>query len=104
MIGTGFQIGFVAMSAFDSTCFKNTRTLWMAFMSLIAPVGAIMMRQIDPDLIWARSMGYCLIFAFSANFPLTMAMVISNTFGFTKKNDDNCSSMSFTGSFEVQAN
>ncbi|KAL4782216.1 major facilitator superfamily domain-containing protein [Aspergillus varians] len=85
MIGTGFQIVFVGMSAFGSTYFKNTRTYWMAWNSVLALVGSIMIRQIDPAQIWARFMGYCLIIAFSANFPLTMAMITSNTGGFTKK-------------------
>ena len=85
MIGTGFQIVFVAMSALGSTYLKNTRTYWMTFNSTMALIGTIMIRQINPELIWARFMGYCLIIAFSASFPLTMVMITSNTAGFTKK-------------------
>ncbi|KAL2817901.1 putative MFS allantoate transporter [Aspergillus cavernicola] len=85
MIGTGFQIVFVAMSAIGSTYLKNTRTYWMSFNTIIALIGSIMIRQINPEHIWARFMGYCLIIAFSANFPLTMTMITSNTAGFTKK-------------------
>ncbi|KAL2828775.1 major facilitator superfamily domain-containing protein [Aspergillus cavernicola] len=85
MIGTGFQVVFVFMSAFGSTYLTNTRTYWMTFNSIIALIGSVMIRQIEADHIWARFMGYCLIIAFSANFPLTMAMITSNTAGFTKK-------------------
>ncbi|KAJ5398829.1 Major facilitator superfamily domain general substrate transporter [Penicillium sp. CMV-2018d] len=85
MIGTGFQIVFVAMSAIGSTYLKNTRTYWMTFNTIMALIGTVMIRQINPDYIWSRFMGYCLIIAFSANFPLTMTMITSNTAGFTKK-------------------
>ncbi|PYI07546.1 MFS general substrate transporter [Aspergillus sclerotiicarbonarius CBS 121057] len=85
MIGTGFQIVFVAMSALGSTYLKNTRTYWMTFNSIMALIGSVMIRQINAEFIWARFMGYCLIIAFSASFPLTMVMITSNTAGFTKK-------------------
>lgn len=85
MIGTGFQIVFIIMSAIGSTYLKNTRTYWMTFNTVMALIGTVMIRQINPDYIWSRFMGYCLIIAFSANFPLTMAMITSNTAGFTKK-------------------
>ncbi|KKK14657.1 hypothetical protein P175DRAFT_0484744 [Aspergillus ochraceoroseus IBT 24754] len=85
MIGTGFQVVFVLMTAYGSTYLKNTRTWWMTFNTIIALIGTVMIRQIDAAHIWARFMGYCLIIAFSANFPMTMAMITSNTAGFTKK-------------------
>ncbi|CAI7629751.1 unnamed protein product [Penicillium glandicola] len=85
MIGTGFQIVFVAMSAIGSTYLTNTRTYWMLFNTVTALVGTVMIRQINADYIWSRFMGYCLIIGFSANFPLTMAMITNNTAGFTKK-------------------
>ncbi|CAI7593544.1 unnamed protein product [Penicillium crustosum] len=85
MIGTGFQIVFVIISAIGSTYMKNTRTYWMTFNTIMALIGTVMIRQINPDYIWSRFMGYCLIIAFSANFPLTLAMITSNTAGFTKK-------------------
>ncbi|KAL2850145.1 major facilitator superfamily domain-containing protein [Aspergillus pseudoustus] len=85
MIGTGFQIVFVVVSTLGSTYLTNTRTYWMAFNSTIALIGSVMIRQIDAAHIWARFMGYCLIIAFSASFPITMAMITSNTAGFTKK-------------------
>ncbi|KAF4764718.1 Major facilitator superfamily domain general substrate transporter [Penicillium solitum] len=85
MIGTGFQIVFIIISAIGSTYLKNTRTYWMTFNTIMALIGTVMIRQINPDYIWSRFMGYCLIIAFSANFPLTLAMITSNTAGFTKK-------------------
>ncbi|KAJ5825294.1 Major facilitator superfamily domain general substrate transporter [Penicillium riverlandense] len=85
MIGTGFQVVFVTISALGSTYLKNTRTYWMTFNTIMALIGTVMIRQINPEQIWARFMGYCLIIAFSANFPLTMTMITSNTAGFTKK-------------------
>lgn len=85
MIGTGFQIVFVMVSTIGSTYLTNTRTYWMFFNTIMALIGSVMIRQIDPAHIWARFMGYCLIIAFSANFPLTMTMISNNTAGFTKK-------------------
>ncbi|KAJ5652981.1 hypothetical protein N7507_010407 [Penicillium longicatenatum] len=85
MIGTGFQMVFVVISTIGSTYLTNTRTYWMTFNTTMALIGTIMIRQIDSDYIWSRFMGYCLIIAFSANFPLTMTMITSNTAGFTKK-------------------
>ncbi|KAJ5578610.1 uncharacterized protein N7459_007574 [Penicillium hispanicum] len=85
MIGTGFQIVFVAMSTIGSTYLANTRTYWMLFNTIMALIGSVMIRQIDAEHIWARFMGYCLIIAFSASFPLTMTMISNNTAGFTKK-------------------
>lgn len=85
MIGTGFQIVFVAASTLGSTYLTNTRTYWMLFNTTMALIGSIMIRQVEEEHIWTRFMGYCLIIAFSANFPLTMTMITSNTAGFTKK-------------------
>lgn len=85
MIGGGFQIVFVAMSAIGSSKIKNSRTYWMALMSAFALTGSVMIRYIDASNHWGRFMGYCLVIAFSANFPLTFALVTSNTCGFTKK-------------------
>ncbi|KAJ5990749.1 hypothetical protein N7499_011295 [Penicillium canescens] len=85
MIATGFQMVFVVISTLGSTYLTNTRTYWMTFNTTMALIGTVMIRQIDADHIWSRFMGYCLIIGFSANFPLTMTMITSNTAGFTKK-------------------
>jgi len=85
MLGGVFQIIFVALSAIGSTYIKNSRTYWMALMSAFSLAGAAMIRDMPKENIWGRFMGYCLIIAFSANFPLTFAMVTANTAGFTKK-------------------
>ena len=57
----------------------------MALNTIVALIGTVMIRQIPADQIWARFAGYCFIIVFSANFPLTMVMITSNTAGFTKK-------------------
>lgn len=85
MIATAYQIVFVVLSALGSTYLKNTRTYWMTANTIISLIGTVMIRQIPAEHIWARFAGYCFIIVFSANFPLTMVMITSNTAGFTKK-------------------
>ena len=57
----------------------------MAWNSALSIVGAAMARQIPPDNVWARFIGYCLAGAYAVNIPLTLAMLTGNTGGFTKK-------------------
>ncbi|KAK7403324.1 hypothetical protein QQX98_010913 [Neonectria punicea] len=85
MLSFVFQFVFVLIATGGSTWFRNTRTYWMAWNLMISIIGAAMVRQISSDNIWARFMGYCLTVAYSANFPLTLAMSSSNFGGFTKK-------------------
>ncbi|RAO70591.1 uncharacterized protein BHQ10_006603 [Talaromyces amestolkiae] len=85
MIATAYQIFFIVLSALGSTYLKNTRTYWMALNTIVALIGTVMIREIPAEQIWARFAGYCFIIVFSANFPLTMVMITSNTAGFTKK-------------------
>jgi hypothetical protein len=85
MIATAYQVFFLVLSALGSTYLKNTRTYWMALNTVVALVGTVMIRQIPSEHIWTRFAGYCFIIVFSANFPLTMVMITSNTAGFTKK-------------------
>ena len=85
MIAIPFQALYVLSASGGSSFLTNTRTYWMALTMLISLVGTVMIRQIDHSHIWARFMGYCLLIAFSANFPMTLTMVAANTGGFTKK-------------------
>lgn len=85
MISFVFQFVFVLLATGGSTWLHNTRTYWMAWNLAVSIVGAAMVRQISSDNIWARFMGYCLTVAYSANFPLTLAMSSGNFGGFTKK-------------------
>ncbi len=80
-----FQGVLVHLSTAGCSWFKNSRTYWMAWNSALSIAGAAMARQISPDNVWARFMGYCLANAFSCNFPLTLAMSTGNIGGFTKK-------------------
>ena len=57
----------------------------MAWNSALSIVGAAMARQITPDNVWARFMGFCLAGAYSVNFPLTLAMSTGNVGGYTKR-------------------
>jgi cytochrome b subunit of formate dehydrogenase len=68
-----------------STFFENTRTLFIASMILISVVGVVMIRYVAHQYTWTRLMGYSLLSAFSANLPLVLSLVTSNTAGFTKK-------------------
>ncbi|KAH7224400.1 major facilitator superfamily domain-containing protein [Fusarium redolens] len=80
-----FQLVFVLISVIGSTYLPNTRLLFMAFNVTTSIVGAVMVREVDPAHKWTRVMGCALGVAFTANFPMTMAMVSSNFAGFTKK-------------------
>ncbi|PWY74344.1 MFS general substrate transporter [Aspergillus heteromorphus CBS 117.55] len=85
MIVTGFQGFFVVVSTLGSTYLPNTRTIWMTICSAIALVGAVVIRQVDNSHIWARYSGYCLLSAYTANFPLLLSLNASNIAGITKK-------------------
>ncbi|KAF2117614.1 major facilitator superfamily domain-containing protein [Lophiotrema nucula] len=89
MIGQVFQLVFVLICTAGSTFLSNTRTFFMAWNLGCAIVGAAMIRQINNENIWARFMGYCLNIAYSANFPMILAMVSGNVGGFTKKSTAN---------------
>ncbi|KAL4865238.1 hypothetical protein BDV12DRAFT_154653 [Aspergillus spectabilis] len=79
----------VHLSTAGCSWFENSRTYWMVWNSALSIVGAAMARQISPDNVWARFMGYCLANAYSVNFPLTLAMSTGNIGGFTKKTTAN---------------
>ncbi|KAI1343868.1 major facilitator superfamily domain-containing protein [Xylariaceae sp. FL0016] len=89
MLGSAFQLVFLATAVIGSTYLRNTRTYWMAWNLAWALIGAIMVRQIDPELIWTRFMGYCLTHAHGANFPMILIMSSTNVGGFTKKTTAN---------------
>ncbi|KAL4961201.1 major facilitator superfamily domain-containing protein [Aspergillus stella-maris] len=75
----------VHLSTAGCSWFNNSRTYWMAWNSALSIVGAAMARQITPDNVWARFMGFCLAGAYSVNFPLTLAMSTGNVGGYTKR-------------------
>lgn len=52
---------------------------------LISLVGAVMIRQLSPDLRVARLWGMYLFSTVSVNFPLALSLVASNVVGQTKK-------------------
>ncbi|KAJ5511615.1 Major facilitator superfamily domain general substrate transporter [Penicillium expansum] len=89
MIVTGFQGFFVITSTLGSTYLPNTRTIWMAICTVIALVGAVVIRQVDNSHIWARYSGYCLLSAYTANFPLLLSLNVANVAGITKKTTAN---------------
>lgn len=80
-----FQGVLVHLSTAGCSWFENSRTYWMVWNSALSIGGAAMARQITPNNVWARFMGYCLANAYSVNFPLTLAMSTGNIGGFTKK-------------------
>ncbi|KAB8261851.1 major facilitator superfamily domain-containing protein [Aspergillus pseudonomiae] len=75
----------VYLSTAGCSWFDNSRTYWMVWNSALSIVGAAMARQISPDNVWARFIGYCLAGAYAVNFPLTLSMSTGNIGGFTKK-------------------
>ncbi|KAM0549175.1 hypothetical protein ACHAPJ_009484 [Fusarium lateritium] len=80
-----FQGVFVLISIIGSTYLPNSRLNFMAFNLVVSIAGAAMVREVDPSHKWTRVMGSGLSIAFTANFPIAMAMVSSNFGGFTKK-------------------
>ncbi|PYI00166.1 putative MFS allantoate transporter [Aspergillus ellipticus CBS 707.79] len=85
MIVTGSQGFFVIVSTVGSSYLKNTRTIWMAVSSIIAVVGAVVIRQVNNSHIWARYSGYCLLLAYTVIFPLLLSLNGANIAGITKK-------------------
>ncbi|KAL2840392.1 MFS general substrate transporter [Aspergillus pseudoustus] len=85
MIVTGFQGFFVIAATLGSTYLHNTRTIWMAVCTVIAVVGAVVIRQVDNSHLWARYSGYCLLSAYTVNFPLLLSINVANVAGITKK-------------------
>ncbi|KAJ3544171.1 hypothetical protein NM208_g3199 [Fusarium decemcellulare] len=85
MMTFAFQLVFVLISAIGSSRLPNSRLYFMIFNLLVSIAGAVMVRELDNDHKWARVMGGALAIAFTANFPMTMAMMSSNFGGFTKK-------------------
>ncbi|KAE8376406.1 major facilitator superfamily domain-containing protein [Aspergillus bertholletiae] len=75
----------VYLSTAGCSWFENSRTYWMVWNSALSIVGAAMARQISPENVWARFIGYCLAGAYAVNFPLTLSMSTGNIGGFTKK-------------------
>lgn len=80
-----FQTIYVVIAAGGSTYFRNTRTYFMTWNLVLSVVGAVMIRQLPHSERWARLFGYMLTIAFSANFPMILAVSSGNFGGFTKK-------------------
>lgn len=57
----------------------------MAIMMAIGLIGACMIRQLTNKHIWSRYMGYCLLSAYTATFPMILSLNAANYGGFTKK-------------------
>lgn len=90
MIGTAFQATFVLLSSGGATLFRNTRTYWLVWNFVISVVGVVMVREIPINGgIWSKFAGYCLLLAFSANFPIMLSLTAANVGGFTKRNTVN---------------
>jgi hypothetical protein len=89
MIGVAFQAVFVAVLTAGSSYLVNTRTYFMAWNLAVALVGAVMIREIGSNQIWARFIEYCLCIAYSANFPMILSISSGNIGGFTKKSTAN---------------
>lgn len=85
MIVTAVQGAFIIIATVLSTRLRNFRTICMAGGTLIALVGACLIRQLDEHNRWGRYGGYCLLSAYTANFPLVLTMTAANTVGITKK-------------------
>ncbi|KAH7303091.1 major facilitator superfamily domain-containing protein [Stachybotrys elegans] len=85
VISAAFQALFVFTATVGSSYIKNSRTYFMVFLYAISVAGAVMVRQIEQQRLWARFLGYCLCIAFSGNFPMIFAMSTANFAGYTKK-------------------
>lgn len=85
MIVTAFQAFFVLVVTLGSTYLKNMRTVFMVCATTVGLVGAVVIRQLDNSNIWARYSGYCLLSAYTVNFPMVLVMNTANNAGITKK-------------------
>lgn len=85
MVQSAYQLVFVVICTVGSTYIPNSRTWFMFASMVISVVGSVMVRQIDDSHKIARLNGIGLLVAFSASFPMVMAMTSSNVGGFTKK-------------------
>ncbi|EXJ81045.1 hypothetical protein A1O3_07333 [Capronia epimyces CBS 606.96] len=92
MIVTAFQGFFVLVVTIGSTYLPNSRTYFMMAGSTIGLIGAVVIRQLDNSNIWARYSGYCLLSAYTTNFPMILVMNTSNNAGITKKTTVNAMS------------
>jgi hypothetical protein len=85
MIVTAVQGAFILITTLGSTYIKNTRLIFMSIMSIIGLVGACLIRQLESDNLWGRYAGYCLLSAYTANFPMVLTLNAGNITGITKK-------------------
>ncbi|KID99360.1 Major facilitator superfamily transporter, partial [Metarhizium majus ARSEF 297] len=79
------SFALVLLATAGSTYLRNTRTYFMAWNFCVAIAGCVIIRQCSVEQKWARYAGFCLVFAYVANFPLLMSMASGNFGGFTKK-------------------
>ncbi|KFG86528.1 hypothetical protein MANI_113625 [Metarhizium anisopliae] len=79
------SFALVLLATTGSTYLRNTRTYFMAWYFCVAIAGCVIIRQCSVEQKWARYAGFCLVFAYVANFPLLMSMASGNFGGFTKK-------------------
>ncbi|QLI74433.1 uncharacterized protein G6M90_00g109050 [Metarhizium brunneum] len=79
------SFALVLLATAGSTYLRNTRTYFMAWNFCVAIAGCVVIRQCSVEQKWARYAGFCLVFAYVANFPLLMSMASGNFGGFTKK-------------------
>ncbi|KAK9444428.1 Major facilitator superfamily transporter [Metarhizium brunneum] len=79
------SFALVLMATAGSTYLRNTRTYFMTWNFCVAIAGCVIIRQCSVEQKWARYAGFCLVFAYVANFPLLMSMASGNFGGFTKK-------------------
>jgi hypothetical protein len=90
MIVTGFQGFFVIASTLGRHLSPQPPgPFGMAICTVIALVGAVVIRQVNNSHIWARYSGYCLLSAYTANFPLLLSLNVANVAGITKKTTAN---------------
>lgn len=89
MLNYVFQLIFVLFATGLSSYFRNVRTYCIAFNFAVSIMGSALVRYLDTDLKWARFFGFCFAIAYSANFPMIIAMVSCNVAGFTKKTSVN---------------
>ncbi|KAJ5370801.1 uncharacterized protein N7496_006893 [Penicillium cataractarum] len=80
---SAFILIVVLSTSFAASKLKNSRCYLMAFTTIIAIIGSALVYSTTKTA--PRYAGLCLMGTFSAGIPLQLALVSSNTGGFTKR-------------------
>lgn len=80
-----FQFAAVVIVAFITTKIRRSRLIAIAWISIVAIGGCLMIKLLPKEHRLGRLAGFWLITAVAPVFPLILSLFSSNTAGFTKE-------------------